>query len=235
VAAASISSSSRSVDAFASTPTSGCEKRQPQSLGGRRGSGAHDRSVVFLTPVNRTMPRNVEAGSVSEVPTDPADLDWREKQAVDRRRATETAMWTIPSASLAAQAFLYTRGLDPNTSGLARLLVAVVGAVTAVATIKILGEQSYRADVFRLYLHARRRDREVEGMRRRDLANEVERLGDPEAAELKHYDAGWRRLLREGPGAGTTWLVVMTVFLVVDLFTFIVAVFELAGAWSPFA
>jgi hypothetical protein len=170
-----------------------------------------------------------------ELPTDPADLDWREKQAVDRRRAIETAMWTIPSASLAAQAFLFTRGLDPNTSGLARLLVAVVGAVTAIATIKILGEQSFRADVPRLYLHARRRERNVEGIRQADWAQEVERLGDREADELRRYDAGWRRRLREPPGSGTTWVLVMIVFLVVDLFTLVVAVSELAGAWDPFA
>lgn len=192
------------------------------------------------------MPGKVEVRCVAEVPTDPADLDWREEQAVDRRRATETAMWTIPGASLAAQAFLYTRGLDPNTSGVARLLVAVVGAVTAIATIKILGEQWYRADVVRLYLHARRRERKVEGIRQSDLAAEVKRLGDPEAddsdpvlvllaGDLQRYDTGWRRLFRKGPGSVTTWLLVMVVFLVVDLFTLVVAVFELAGAWEPFA
>jgi len=144
-------------------------------------------------------------------------------------------MWTIPSASLAAQAFLFTRGLDPNTSGLARLLVAVVGAVTAIATIKILGEQSYRADVSRRYLHARRRERDVQGIRQRDLAEEVKRLGGNEAKELQRYDAGWRRRLRKPPGSAATWLLVMIAFLVVDLFTLAVAVFELAGAWDPFA
>jgi len=172
---------------------------------------------------------------MSEVPTDP-DLDRREQQAVDRGRAIDTAMWTIPGASLAAQAFLFTRGLDPNTSGLARLLVAVVGAVTAIATIKILGEQSYRADVQRLYLHARRRERNVERIRQSDLAAEVKRLGGREAVELQRYDAGWRRHLKEPrPGSITTWLLVMIVFLVVDLFTLGVACFELAGAGDPFA
>jgi hypothetical protein len=186
------------------------------------------------TPVKGPCQERSKSGCVAEVPKDPADFDWREEQAVGRTRATETAMWTIPGASLAAQAFLYTRGLDPNTSGVARLLVAVVGAVTAIATIKILGEQSYRIDVWRLYLHARRRERRVEGIRQRDMAARVSRLGDPEAAELQRYDAGWRRLLRKGPNSGTMWLLVMIAFLVVDLFTLVVAVLELAGAWAPF-
>jgi hypothetical protein len=84
---------------------------------------------------------------------------------VSCRTRTISPMWTIPGASRAAKAFLYNRGLDPSTSGLARLLVAVAGAVTAIATIKILGEQAYRAEVSSAYLLARRRKREVATIR----------------------------------------------------------------------
>jgi hypothetical protein len=156
--------------------------------------------------------------------TDPSALDWRETLALERRRSTELSMWTIPGASLAAQAFLYTRGFDPATSGLARLLVAIVGLATAVATIQILREQAHRMDVFRQFVHAKRDERGVESIRRSALLDELERLGEEP-----------RRREPSGLDATTTWLLVMAMFALVDLFTGVAAVLELLGAWDPFA
>jgi hypothetical protein len=106
---------------------------------------------------------------MSKRDADPPGLDWRESLAIQRREAREQTIWTIPGASLAAQAFLYTGGLGPETSALARLLLAIVGLVTAAATIQILLEQGYRMEVFRQFVHARRRARGAESIRRRDM------------------------------------------------------------------
>jgi hypothetical protein len=169
---------------------------------------------------------------------DPSALDWRETLALERRRATEQAMWTIPGASLAAQAFLYTRGLDPSTTVEARALVAFVGLVTAVATIQILIEQGFRMQVFRLYVHARRRQRGADHLGRDALIEEIQAAGSPEAERLARYTN--RALFRpavEMTNAARTWLSVMVVLAAVDIGIFLIAFADLVGLtnWDPFA
>ena len=166
---------------------------------------------------------------------DPQDLDWRETLAFERRRATEAAMWTLPGASLAAQAFLYSRGLDPNTTPGARLVVAVVGFVTAFAAIQILVEQGYRMQIFRLYLHARRDHRGADPVSRESMLSEIQAFGGAEAKRIKHY-TDWRPakwfVNRNAP---TTWLWVMLLLAGFNALVAVAAITEMCGGWAPFS
>ena len=114
--------------------------------------------------------------------------------------------------------------------------MAIVGLVTALATIQILLEQGYRMEVFRQFVHAKRRQRGAESVRRNAMGDEVKRLGGEEEAGLTRFTQGpVRRFVIERAHAVTTWLLVMVLFGLVDMFTLVAAVLELAGAWDPFS
>lgn len=169
---------------------------------------------------------------MAAVDRNPDALDWQETLALERRRGIEQAMWTIPSASIAAQAFLYSRALDPGTSALGRLIAAIAGLVTAIATMQVLVEQTYRMKVFQVFVHEHRKNRGVSSIRRRDLLAD---FAGPEVDELKSVARGntLRGRAATKMSSGRTWLTVMVVFAVIDAFTIGIAVAEIFEWWHP--
>ena len=136
-----------------------------------------------------------------------------------------------PERERGGEAFLYTRALDPTTSPLGRMLAAIAGLVTAIATMLVLAEQTHRMEVFRAFVHAHRRGRGASSIKRSDL------LEDVEGAEIEELE---RR--SEGKGlrgwaatrtAVTTWLAVLVAFAIIDTFTIGIAIAELCDWWHP--
>ena len=64
-----------------------------------------------------------------------------------RRQAMEQELWSIPAISIAAQAFLFTTGLAADTRPAARLILGVIGLVTALGTLLAILRQAGRVDI----------------------------------------------------------------------------------------
>jgi hypothetical protein len=152
-----------------------------------------------------------------------------EQLAEDRRRSADQLVWQVPGLSVAAQAFLYSRALDPNTSATARLLVAIVGLCTALATAQLLLKHRYHEAVYANAIDAARNKRGLEPLGEMKLFKT--RAEDVSTADYQK----WMRLRRvvELPATGV-WIATIAVFALVDLFVGVVAVLELFQVWDPF-
>jgi hypothetical protein len=73
-----------------------------------------------------------------------AQVDWQVDLVEQRRQGREQELWSIPAISVAAQAFLFTTGLEAGTSPAARIILAVVGLLTAVGTMLVVLRQAAR-------------------------------------------------------------------------------------------
>ena len=91
-----------------------------------------------------------DAGSShTRVPPDahdhvPPPSGWQVELVERRRQGREQVLWSIPATSIAAQAFLFTTGLDAATSSAARIILAVIGLLTAVGTLLVVLRQAAR-------------------------------------------------------------------------------------------
>jgi hypothetical protein len=80
-------------------------------------------------------PVNPQGGSPPETDDGAqAQVDWQVDLVEQRRQGREQELWGIPAISVAAQAFLFTTGLEAGTSPAARIILAVVGLLTAVGS-----------------------------------------------------------------------------------------------------
>lgn len=82
-----------------------------------------------------------------------------ERLAEERRRESDSMMWQVPGLSIAAQAFLYSRAFDPETSPLAQGAVAGVALVIALATIHLLMKHSFFEETYSWAIDAFRKSR----------------------------------------------------------------------------
>jgi hypothetical protein len=119
----------------------------------------------------------------------------------ERRRATETVLWQLPSVSIAAQSFLLAAGLNPEADDWARIVVGILGAFAAFATGLVVAYQAVRATVLTRWVQQRMST---------SVAPEV--LGGQ--VPLNRVQ---KRVLRlKGPLE--TWAVILIAFLLADLF-----------------
>jgi hypothetical protein len=170
------------------------------------------------------------------------ELNWIERYAEDRRGSAAQSMWQLPGTSIAAQAFLYSTGLQAGTSGWARLLVAIVGLVTALATLQVVAGEGRRLEIFRRYVRRNRDRRQATPLRLRNLLPAALEAAKEEAKTDSGglFDAPllWiegHSFLRKaaGPSAATTWGLVLVLFVVVDAVVLVFAALQLAGAANP--
>jgi hypothetical protein len=158
---------------------------------------------------------------------------WSEEYAAARRQTTEQSMWQLPGMSVAAQAFLYSQGLNPAASGAARVLVSSIGFITALATAQILVHQNDRLQTWRLFLHASRAQREAPPIRRGDVENTVR--CDPEGrAYFDHLEKSRRWRVAKFVSPVSAWLYVLAAFAFADVLVLVVGIAEIAGLWDPF-
>jgi hypothetical protein len=158
-------------------------------------------------------------------------LNWREQYAWERRREGEQQVWQLPALSLTAQSFLYSQGVASTTSGPARIVVAIVGLVTAIATAAILINRAARNRMWRAVLDGCRTKRDAaplgwDAMRRHVGTNYPKDRESSESAD---------RWVSKHLTPRTIWLFVLAVFALADLFVLAVGITETAGGdWDPF-
>ena len=152
-------------------------------------------------------------------PSRPVEPTWDVRLVEERRRQSEQALWGVPGISLAAQAFLFSTGLDPSAAAPARLLVGVIGLISAAGTAVVVAGQGARLGIMRSWL-AERTSMGSARLLRRELNKPLDRL----------TDAGDRLFV----SPVLVWLVLLTAFAVADLVVTIAALVEIAGGGDLF-
>jgi hypothetical protein len=94
-------------------------------------------TVPVPTTPDSSEPRNPNDG-VTPSP------GWQAELVEQRRQGREQELWSIPAISIAAQAFLFTTGFEAGTSPPARVILAVIGLLTAVGTLLVVLRQAAR-------------------------------------------------------------------------------------------
>jgi len=145
-------------------------------------------------------------------------LGWREQLIEDRRRASEQALWGVPGISIAAQAFLFNTGLAPSGTSAARLVVGIVGLVTASGTALVVAGQGSRLAVMRSWLA------------KQTSIGSARRLADDLEAQEPLVRLGERLFV----SPVVVWLIILTVFALVDLLVIVAAAVALAGGGHLF-
>ena len=138
-----------------------------------------------------------------------------------RRLAREQELWGIPAISIAAQAFLFTTGVSAGTTPGARIVLALVGLVTAIATGAVVIRQGAKAYVMHDWVEqqtgvadSRQQYRQLEAAARE--------TGEP----IRLYV----RLGMRAPGETLfVWLAVLGVFAIADVFVLAAAIVQIAG------
>jgi hypothetical protein len=141
------------------------------------------------------------------------ELDWLEQYAERQQAEAERTIATIPALSLAVQAFLFSIGLGPNTSGAGRVAVAIVGLVSAVFTYLATARQEGRRGTYSRALHKHRAHRGAKSIGYETLRERY----NPAQPSLR---------------TRTTiniWLAMVGVFVLLDVFVFVAGVLELTG------
>jgi hypothetical protein len=162
------------------------------------------------------------------------ELDDFERLAEERRNDTSQMMWQVPGLSVAAQAFLYTRAFDPNTSSPARVLVSVAALICAFGTLQLLLKHRYYEEMYSFALDQSRRARGVEPLRPlfKQVANE-----SSEGDFRRWSTRKWRACLVVTPSSVFIWVWVFWAFIVIDLLVIASVVFNWqifsAGGASP--
>jgi hypothetical protein len=149
----------------------------------------------------------------------------------ERRRATVDLLYQSPALSLAAQAFLFLIALDPGTSGLGRVIAALVGAAAAAATALGMLKHNY---VEEMYASVVDRCQDILGgqrLHRHELVTLADGHGDNRLFE-RWKQTWWRRMVMRR-SATDFWIGTLLFYLAVDLAVLALAIVQMLGGPSP--
>ena len=122
-------------------------------------------------------------------------------------------MWSLPGLTIAAQAFLFSTGLAPDTRPAGRIVIALVGLVTVVATATVMWEQARRLQLLRLWLQ--------------DRVPSV-------TSDVLHRELGRTRSTAQASAVKVAWAFVLAFFFCADFVVGAAAVAELCGSGDLF-
>lgn len=135
-------------------------------------------------------------------------------QAVAQRRLQhDLLMWQVPALGLTAQAFLLTIVLGPGSSRLARILAALLAALSSGLSMQLMARHRWHEATERAWLEAFERGYGLDPVHRGQyqLASDV-------GVRPANRFAGWRSY--------RTWQVGLAIFGLVSLFGLALAAFE---------
>lgn len=141
-----------------------------------------------------------------------------------RRLSLEQMEWQMPVVSLTGQAFLFTVTLEPSTSGLGRLIAALVGTVAAAAVLQLFLKHRFSEETHAEWIHTHS---DVD-FKTETLVAETGR----KTATHWHRRSAMRRFVVDLP-AWKVWAVTLLTFLLADLLILVLAILELVRLWTP--
>jgi hypothetical protein len=90
--------------------------------------------------------------------TAPFDRDLEFLETLERRRSqSDTITWTVPGLAVAAEAFLLTVALRPETEPAARLVSAMAGFIIVFAALRLLWKSVFNFDLWDATINEQRR------------------------------------------------------------------------------
>jgi hypothetical protein len=155
----------------------------------------------------------------------PAHADWQAELVEQKRQGREQELWSIPAISIAAQAFLFTTGLAADTKPAARLVLGVIGLLTAVGTLLAVLRQAARVYIAEQWMEEVRGARSVWSLREQLLEVRRKRRR-PETTSVLERLPQWI-LGPEGHrqiSTGHIWTVLLVAFGVADVLVILSAI-----------
>jgi hypothetical protein len=146
-----------------------------------------------------------------------------------RRQAQDQMMWQVPALSVAAQAFLFSRSLDPATASVGRLITGLAGMVVAVATVQLIAKHRYLEEFFSRAVDVCRRLCRMPSVRRSELGPRI----TEEPTDLTRWNAGWRRSLVRDLSSFKVWAVILAMLAASDGFVAVDAAAQTWHWWKP--
>jgi hypothetical protein len=138
----------------------------------------------------------------------------------------------VPGLVIAAQAFLLSIALDPNTQPLGRLLSSLAGFVTLLATAHLMAKQAYNFDVFEAVIERDRKRLNLPGVQMDSLT--VNPGSFPENTNFRRRRWSdrslWRHRLIVRMKALRVWAFTFLILAAVDLGLVVYSIFAWAGA-----
>ncbi len=144
--------------------------------------------------------------------------DWQVALAEQRRQGREQELWSIPAISIAAQAFLFTTGLAADTKPAARLILAVIGLLTALGTLLAVLRQAARVYIAEQWMEEIHHANSVWALRQQLIRNRKEH-NKPETTSVLERLPNWILGPEDHPqiSTGHIWILLLLAFAVADL------------------
>lgn len=150
---------------------------------------------------------------------------WHADLVEQRRQGREQELWSIPAISIAAQAFLFTTGLAADTKPAARLILGMIGLLTAVGTLLAVLRQAARVYIAEQWMDEIQDAPSVWNLRAQ-LLEERRKTGRPETTSVLERLPRWI-LGPDGQrqiSTGHIWTVLLIAFAVADLLVILSAI-----------
>ena len=164
------------------------------------------------------------------------------QMAENRRGRTDVMMWQVPALALAAEAFLLSISLAPDTRGLGRTLAAGAGIIVIGASLQLMLRHRYHEILY------------AEWLAKAETASALPRLHEGPAAEALAWGreghpwgrepgeklSAWkkpsyllrRRLVAEQSSI-SLWQTSLLILLAIDVAVFVIGVGTMLGWWDP--
>jgi hypothetical protein len=161
------------------------------------------------------------------------ERDWEFLRTLERRRnQSDSIAWTVPSLAIAAEAFLLTIVLRPETAPGSRLVAAAVGALVIFAALRLLWKSVFNFDLWDAHINDQRRRLHLRPVRTRDdLLPAAQNFPVGEKVRDRRYSTGLRKLMIVDLAASTVWIWTLRILLGLNLLLAVLAFVEWAG-WS---
>ncbi len=157
-------------------------------------------------------------------------LKWRLEVLEARREESDRFAWAVPGLVIAAQAFLLSVALNPNTQPFGRLVASFAGFVTVVATAHLMAKQVHHFDVYEAVIERDRKLLDLPGLQMDALTGNPESLPENTSYRKRRWWEGWRRRLIVNRKAVEVWAWTLMLIAALDLGLFVYSIFAWAGA-----
>ena len=169
---------------------------------------------------------------MSDRPQGVDELDWEFLEALERRRTqADTIAWTVPGLAVAAQAFLLTIALGPETEPLARLLACIAGGLILFAALRLIWKSMFNFDLYDGWINHERDRLSLRGVRTKsDLLARAAELSPDDAVHVRGYRTRWQRRVFIVTWRSTdAWIWTLRALILLDALIAVYAIVELAG------
>jgi hypothetical protein len=144
---------------------------------------------------------------------------------------SDALAWAVPGLAVAAEAFLLTVALAPNTQPAGRLGAAIAGVLVLAASLHLMWKQMFNFHLVDANINYQRQLLGLMGLRRDDLLRDVNSFPRDENLRSKGYlERPLRRRLVVYWRANSVWIWLLRLLILLDVLIGVYAVLEWSGS-----